>query len=277
MWEVIFWPVMAGVLLPGILIYLGIHVVRREIIFIDLALAQIASLGTCTAVLLDKELTSPATFWISLGFTLVGAGVFSIVKTQKGRVPLEAVIGIAYVMAAAAAVLMLSRAAEGNEQIRNMLVGNILLVTPAEVWKTFALFAAVAVLHWIFRRKFLLISFEPEKAGELGLRVRAWDFLFYAVFGLVVTSFVRIAGVLLVFTYLIVPAVCGILLFRNLKAQFVTGYFIAIAAGIGGILLSFWADLPTGAAMVCTFGALLIAVAIGCWVWNRMGRRLGRH
>jgi zinc/manganese transport system permease protein len=270
MWDVIFWPLAASVLLPGILIYLGIHVVRREIIFIDLALAQIASLGTCAALLFDQELNSPATYWISLASTLLGAAIFSMIKTRKGLIPLEAIIGIAYVMAAAGAVLILSRAPEGNEQIKNMLVGNILLVTPAEVWKTFGLFAVVGVIHWVFRRQFLMISLEPEKAAASGIQIRWWDFLFYALFGLVVTSFVRIAGVLLIFTYLIVPAVCGILLCRHFKAQFAAGYLIALAAGIGGIFLSFWADLPTGAAMVCTFGALLIAVAFVSLGWNRV-------
>ena len=134
---------------------------------------------------------------------------------------------------------------------------------------TFAIFAGVTAFLLMLRKKFLLVSFSPEEAKSTGLRMWLWDFLFYAVFGLVVTSFVRIAGVLLVFTYLIVPAVCGILLFRKLPAQFAAGYGIALVAGIGGILLSFWADLPTGAAMVCTFGALLIAVAVGCWGWNR--------
>src|SRR5262245_32362564 len=261
MWDVMFWPIVACVLLPWLLVYLGLHVVKRGIIFIDIAMAQMASLGISLAVLLRLDLQSPVTFAIALGFTLIGAAIFSFTGKRAGQVPQEAVIGIAYVVAAAAAVMLLSRAAEGDEQIKQMLVGNILLVTPEEVWKCFALFAAVGVLHFILRRNFLLVSFDREKAYEKGLRVRWWDFLFYAVFGLVVTSFVRIAGVLLVFSYLIVPAVCGINLANSIGRRLLIGWFIALIGGVGGLFLSFWWDLPSGAAIVCTFGVLLILVS----------------
>src|SRR5215210_835330 len=157
MWEVMFWPIVACVLLPWLLVYLGIHVVQRGIIFIDIAMAQMASLGICVAVLFRLDLESPATFAIALGFTLVGAAIFSFTGKRESKVPQEAVIGIAYVVAAAAAVLLLSRAAEGDEEIKNMLVGNILLVTPADVWKCFALLAAVGALHVLLRKPFLLV------------------------------------------------------------------------------------------------------------------------
>src|SRR5437870_2130788 len=143
-----------------------------------------------------------------------------------------------------------------------MLVGNLLVVTPLEVWKWFALFVAVGLLHFALRRNFLLVSFDRDAAYAKGLRVRWWDFLFYAAFGLVVTSFVRIAGVLLVFSYLIVPAVCGINLARKLSARLLIGWMIALIGGIGGLFFSFWWDLPSGAAIVCTFGALLIVISV---------------
>ena len=256
-----FWPIVACVLLPWLLVYLGLHVVQRGIIFIDIAMAQMASLGICVAVLLHLDLESPVTFAIGLLFTLVGAAIFSVTGKRTSQVPQEAVIGIAYVVAAAAAVLLLSRAAEGDEQIKQMLVGNILLVTPMDVWKCFGLFVLVGILHFILRRNFLLVSFDRAGAYEKGLRVRWWDFLFYAAFGLVVTSFVRIAGVLLVFSYLIVPAVCGINVATSLGRRLLIGWLIALVGGIGGLFLSFWWDLPSGAAIVCTFGALLIVVS----------------
>jgi zinc/manganese transport system permease protein len=262
MWEVMFWPLVAAVLLPWLLVYLGIHVVQRGIIFIDIAMAQMASLGICLAVLLRLDLESPATFAISLGFTLVGAAIFSYTGKRASRIPQEAVIGIAYVVAAAAAVLLLSRAAEGDEEIKNMLVGNILLVTPGEVGKAFALFALVAVVHAVWRRPLLLASFDREGAYAQGMRVRWWDFLFYASFGVVVTSFVRIAGVLLVFTYLIVPAVCGINLAGTFFKRLLIGWVVALIGGVLGLFLSFHFDLPSGAAMVCTFGALLVVVTL---------------
>ncbi|HEY8669692.1 MAG TPA: metal ABC transporter permease, partial [Terriglobales bacterium] len=203
-------------MLPWLLVYLGLHVVRRGIIFIDIAMAQMASLGICVAVLLHLNLESWAAFAIALGFTLLGAAIFSVTGKRSSQIPQEAIIGIGYVVAAAGAVLLLSRAAEGDEEIKNMLVGNILLVRPSEVWKCFGLFAFVGLVHFALRRSILLVSFDRDAAYRKGLRVRWWDFLFYALFGLVVTSFVRIAGVLLVFSYLIVPAVCGISLANSL-------------------------------------------------------------
>jgi len=262
MWEVMFWPIVACVLLPWLLVYLGLHVVQRGIIFIDIAMAQMASLGICVAVLFHFDLASWTTFAIALGFTLAGAAVFSITGKRTSQIPQEAVIGISYVVAAAASVLLLSRAAEGDEQIKQMLVGNILLVTPFEVWKCFALFLGVGLLHFILRKNFLLVSYDRDGAWKQGLRVRWWDFLFYAAFGLVVTSFVRIAGVLLVFSYLIVPAVCGINLAGSLSRRLLIGWLIALIGGVGGLFFSFWWDLPSGAAIVCTFGALLILVSL---------------
>src|SRR5437764_4920018 len=244
MWEVMFWPIMACILLPWLLVYLGLHVVQRGIIFIDIAMAQMASLGICLAVLLHLDLESWTTFGTALVFTLIGASIFSVTGKRKSQIPQEAIIGISYVVAAAAAVLLLSRAAEGDEEIKNMLIGNILLVTPREVWERFALFAAVGVFHFVLRKHFLLVSFDRDGAYQKGLRVRWWDFLFYALFGLVVTSFFRIAGVLLVFSYLIVPAVCGINLAKSLGGRLLIGWLIALLGGMAGLFVSFQWHLP---------------------------------
>lgn len=257
-----FWPLIACLLFPWLLVYLGTHVVQRGIIFIDIAMAQLASLGICVAVLFRMDLDGFAAFGIALGFTLIGAAVFSFTGKRSSKVPQEAVIGITYVVAAATAVLLLSRAAEGDEEIKNMLVGNILLVSKEDVWKAFALFVAVGIFHILVRKPMLLVSFAREQAFAQGLRVRWWDFMFYASFGLVVTSFVRIAGVLLIFTYLIVPAVCGLHLAGSFLKRLIVGWIIALIGGALGLFLSFHYDLPSGAAIVCTFGALLIVVTI---------------
>lgn len=262
MWDVMFWPIVACILLPWLLVYLGLHVVRRGIIFIDIAMAQMASLGICVAVLLHLNLSGWSAFAIALGFTLLGAAIFSLTGKRSSQIPQEAVIGIGYVVAAATAVLLLSRAAEGDEEIKNMLVGNILLVSPLDVWKCFGLFLLVGVIHFLLRRTFLLISFDRDSAYQAGIAVRWWDFLFYALFGLVVTSFVRIAGVLLVFSYLIVPAICGITLAASLSTRLLIGWLIALIGGVVGLFLSFELDLPSGAAIVCTFGLLLVLVTI---------------
>src|SRR3984893_6617442 len=262
MWEVMFWPIMACVLLPWLLVYLGLHVVQRGIIFIDIAMAQMASLGICAGVLLGFEPESYTAYAIGLGVTLVGAAIFSITGKRITRVPQEAIIGISYVVAAAAAILLLSRSAHGNEEIRNMLVGDITVVSATEVWKCLAVFLAVGALHFALRRKFLLISFDRDAAYERGLRVRWWDFLFYASFGLVVTIFVRVAGVLLVFSYLIAPAVCAVILVRSITTRLLIGWAISLIGGIGGLFASFYWDFPSGSAIVCTFGALLIVISV---------------
>jgi zinc/manganese transport system permease protein len=258
MWEIMLWPSAACVLLPWLLVYLGLHVVQRGIIFIDIAMAQMASLGICLGVLLGYEPESIFSYALGLGVTLIGAAIFSVSAKRSSQVPQEAVIGIAYVVAAAAAVLLLSRSAHGNEEIRNMLVGDITVVSAAEVWKCFVVFVAVGVIHFLLRKNFVLVSFQREEAYRRGWKVRWWDFFFYATFGVVVTVFVRVAGVLLVFSYLIVPAVCAITLVRSNLARLLLGWGISLIGGIAGLFLSYWGDFPSGAAIVCTFGALLI-------------------
>jgi zinc/manganese transport system permease protein len=193
--------------------YLGLHVVKREVIFVDLALAQVATLGTCVALLLGYHFNDGKTFWISLLVTFLGAALFSWSRTRKrGEVPQEAIIGITFVVAAAAVILLLSRVAGGKEELEHLLTGDILNVTRQEIGQRAIMFALLAVFYGAFHRRFGMISSDPEAAFEKGVRVRLWDFLFYAAFALVVVSFVRIAGVLLTFAYLIVPAVCAVML-----------------------------------------------------------------
>src|SRR5262249_33117938 len=172
MWEVMFWPIVACMLLPWLLVYLGLHVVQRGIIFIDIAMAQMASLGICVAVLIGYEPESLAAYVLGLAVTLIGAAIFAITGKRETRVPEEAIIGIAYVVSAAAAVLMLSRSAHGNEEIRNMLVGDITVVSAMEVWKCFAVFVAVGVIHFVLRHKFMLVSFNRDEAYARGWNVR---------------------------------------------------------------------------------------------------------
>jgi zinc/manganese transport system permease protein len=258
-----FWPITASVLLPWLLVYLGLHVVQRGIIFVDIAMAQMASLGICLAVLLQFEPDSVTAYAIALGVTLLGAAVFAITGKRATRVPQEAIIGITYVIAAAAAVLLLSRSAHGNEEIRNMLVGDITVVSSAEVWKCFAVFLVIGAIHFWLRKTFLLVSFQRDEAQRRNLRVAWWDFLFYATFGVVVTVFVRIAGVLLVFSYLIAPAVVAVSLARSVSTRLLIGWGVSLLGSIAGLFLSFWWDLPSGAAIVCTLGAMLVLTSLG--------------
>ena len=262
-WEVMKWPLAASLLLPPLLAYLGLHVVKREVIFVDLALAQVATLGTCVALLLGYHFDSATTFWISLAVTFVGAAFFSWSRsTGKNEVPQEAIIGITFVVAAAGVILLLSRVAGGKEELEHLLTGDILNVTKGEVAQRAVLFAALGVFYGAFHRRFALISSDPKQAFAQGMRVRLWDFLFYAAFAIVVVSFVRVAGVLLTFAYLIVPAVCGVMLARTWMRQLVIGWATAALASLLGLWASYRLDLPTGAAIVCVCGLLLVLVAL---------------
>jgi len=264
------WPLMACLLLPGMLVYLGLHIVRREVIFVDLALAQVAALGACVSLLLGHEAQSPATYLWSFGFTLVGAAIFAATRMNTHhRVPQEALIGIVYVVAAAAGILLLSRSAEGNEQLRRTLIGDVLLVSPKDVLRTFAVYLAIGAVQFVFRKKFMMISFEPERAEAEGIAVRWWDFLFYALFGLVVTSFVQIGGVLLVFSYLIVPAVCANLLAGRVAALLALGWVIATGSGVLGLYAAYRFDLPTGAAIICVLGTALLFCGLVAVIRNK--------
>jgi len=259
------WPLLALILLPGLLVYFGLHVVERGIIFVDLALAQIAALGICVAIALGAHPGHDALpYVLSVVFTLLGAALFAWTRFNHPRVPQESIIGIIYVVAAAAATLVLSHSAEGDEAIKNLLVGNVLLVTKKEVLRTFGLFAAIGLIHALLRKRFLMVTFHEEEAKRRGVALRLWDFLFYATFGLTVVSFVQITGVYLVFSYLIVPAVCGAMLSATIRTRLIIGWIVAFAAGVSGLLLSVKLeslDLPTGPTIVCCFGVLLLACA----------------
>jgi len=232
-------------------------VVERGVIFVDLSLAQIAALGTTIAVLYGLDPHGRGTYLVSLLFTFIGAAVFSTIRGHKARIPQEAVIGICY----AAAILAMSKSVEETEHLKEMLVGNILTVSWFEVGKTAALYSAIGLFHFIFRRKFLAISIDHEKAEASGISVRFWDFLFYASFGFVVTSSVAIAGVLLVFCYLIVPSVGAMLYAENIGPRLAIGWTMGTLVSALGVYLSLKLDLPTGATIVCTFALVLIAMA----------------
>ncbi len=255
-------PFIASLILTGIHAYLGVHVVERGVIFVDLSLAQIAALGTTVAALYGIEPHSETTYWISLAFTFVGAGIFSMIRGHRQRIPQEAVIGICYAVASAAAILAMSKSVQETEHLKEMLVGNILTVSWYEVRKTALLYSAIGLFHFIFRRKFLLISLDPEAAAAQGISTRFWDFLFYASFGFVVTSSVAIAGVLLVFCYLIVPSVGAMLFSENIGPRLAIGWTMGTLVSAIGVYLSLKIDLPTGATIVCTFALVLIAMAL---------------
>src|SRR5216117_2169254 len=258
-------PFVASLILTGIHAYLGVHVVERGVIFVDLSLAQIAALGATIAILLPitgGDPHAPVTYWVSLAFTFIGAAVFSTIRSHRARVPQEAIIGICYAVASAAAILAMSKSTSESEHLKDMLVGNILAVSWTEVGQTALLYGAIGLFHYIFRKRFLTISLDPRAAEAQGISVRLWDFLFYASFGFVVTSSVAIAGVLLVFCYLIVPSVAAMLYADGIGRRLAIGWTMGTVVSALGVYLSLKLDLPTGATIVCTFGLVLIIMTI---------------
>jgi zinc/manganese transport system permease protein len=257
-------PFLAGLVLTGIHAYLGVHVVERGVIFVDLSLAQIAALGTTVALLAGYDVHSGVSYFWSLGFTIIGAAVFALTKVKREtRIPQEAIIGIVYAVSAAAAILVMSKAPQETEHLKDMLVGNILAVNWYTVIKTAILYSLVGLFHFIFRKKFLAISVGSHNGNaEPVTNLKFWDFLFYTSFGFVVTSSVAIAGVLLVFSYLIVPSVAAMLFATSIGKRLAIGWSMGALVTLLGVLLSFRLDLPTGATIVVTFGIALSLMAI---------------
>ncbi len=258
-------PFVASLILTGIHAYLGVHVVERGVIFVDLSLAQIAALGATIALLLPfagGDPHSPQVYWVSLAFTFMGALIFSMIRVKRARIPQEAIIGIRYAVASAGAILAMSKATSESEHLKDMLVGNILAVSWHEVFKTAILYGGIGVFHYIFRKQFLAISRSHNNPESTGLNYRFWDFLFYASFGFVVTSSVAIAGVLLVFCYLIVPSVAAMLYAENIGPRLAIGWTMGTVVSGLGVWLSLQLDLPTGATIVVTFGLVLVLMAL---------------
>jgi len=276
-------PFLACLILTGIHAYLGLHVIERGVIFVDLALAQIAAFGATLGFLWGFGLHATESYLIALGFTFLGAAVFALTRLRKPVVPQEALIGIVYAVSAAAAILVLSRAPEGGEELKALLVGHLLFVDWSEIGQVAVLYGLIGAVHWLARKPLLLISRDPDQAFAQGLRVRGWDFLFYATFGFVVTSSVEMAGVLLVFSFLIVPAVCGALLApqaslseakraglaRTIGRRLLIGWLTGTLTSVAGIAASYVWDLPTGATVVCAFGACLL----GCSALRLLARQ----
>ena len=258
-------PFVASLILTGIHSYLGVHVVERGVIFVDLSLAQIAALGATIAIFLPfsgGDPHAPSVYWVSLLFTFIGAAIFSMIRGKRARIPQEAIIGITYAVASAAAILAMSKSTSESEHLKDMLVGNIIAVSWHDVTKTALLYGAIGLFHYIFRKPFLAISLNHDREDVNGLSVRWWDFLFYASFGFVVTSSVAIAGVLLVFCYLIVPSVAAMLFADTIGKRLAIGWTMGTIVSALGVYLSLIFDLPTGATIVCTFGLVLVVMAI---------------
>jgi zinc/manganese transport system permease protein len=266
--------------LVGIDSYLGLHVIKRKVIFVDLALAQIAALGATVGFLFGMDPASPAAFIFSMAFTFIGAAVFALTRLRDDRVPQEAVIGLVYALAAAVAILVIDKSPHGAEHIKNLLTGTILWVKWPEIIQSAVAYSFVGVFHFVLRRRFILISEDPDAAFRAGVWVRFWDFLFYLSFGFVITFSVRTAGVLLVFVFLVAPAITATMLTDKWSFQLVVGWVMGTVVTVVALGLSYVLDLPSGPTVVAFYGVVLLVVALALYVANAekrsiAARRLG--
>ncbi len=249
---------LAALVLAGIHAYLGFHIVRRGVLFVDLALAQMAALGVAVAVVLGKEHDEVGSYLLALGMTLVGAALFAWLRGCAKHAPLEAFIGIVFATAQALAFLLLEKTPSGAEHIKEALVGSLFTVAPHHIAIVAGLYAVVGLVHVFLRKPFLEITNDPEGAKARGRKVFWWDFLFYATFGVVVTSAVQIAGVLLVFGFLVIPAVAGVMATSRPGLAMVIGWVFAFAASVAGLLASVTLDLPAAPSILVTLTSLLV-------------------
>jgi zinc/manganese transport system permease protein len=263
MLELLFWPFVAGLVLTGIHAYFGLHVLARGVVFVDLSLAQVAALGITVAILAGHGVQSEAAYWYALLFAIGGAVLFALARPYEKSMQQEAVIGIVYAVSASLGVLALDRAPQGAEHIKQLLIGSILTVTREEVGVLALLYGVIGIVHWLFRRPLLEVSFNPLLAAAQRRRIFLWDVVFYGSFALVVTSSVRIAGVLLVFTYLIVPAAIAGLFAATVRARLFIAWALGAGLSAAGLYASWTWDLPTGPAIVAAFGAATAVVALG--------------
>lgn len=245
-------------MLAGVLSVFGHHVVRRGVIFVDLALAQVAALGASVGILLGWGEAFPVrNFLLSLGFTILGSLLFSWFRSRK-RAPIEALIGITYAGAMALSLIVLEKSATGSEELKEMLVGSILTAPPWELGTAAALCAGVGLVLWLARKPLFLITEDAQAAASRGLRLGVWDFLFYAVFGVIVTFSVKAAGVLLVFAFLIVPSLASIMAVAGTRARLLYGWIFGFLGCVLGLELSLRMDWSAGPSIVAVFILLLV-------------------
>ena len=257
----------ASLILVGIHGYLGIHIIARGVIFVDLALAQVAAFGWAAAGLglghYASELfgipETEASYAVGLAATLVAAALFSLSRMEHEYVPQEAIIGIVYVVASAGTILLAAQAPRGSEHVEELLTGTLLWVTWPQIWKTAIIYGLLGFVHWTLRKRFITISLNPARATEQGWRIALWDFVFYALFGVVVTSSVAIAGVLVVFSFLVIPAVIAFLFTARPGRLLAIAWTSGTLATLLGLYASYKTDWPTGPVIVCTFALVLIA------------------
>jgi len=255
-------PLTASVIILGLLGYLGIHVLKREIIFIDIALAQIAAVGATFAhVFFGRGEDSLAAYLTAFGFTVLASLFFSLVDRRIKNISHEAVIGVTYAIAASASLFILAMAAGGDVHVEHMLTGSILWAQWPDILSISILFGLVGLFHIIFRKRFIALS---DKYGKESIRSNHdvwWDFLFYISMGLVITFSVKIAGVLVIFAFLIIPATFSAMFSGSWRSRITIAWAVGIFSIIAGLTLSYFLDFSCGPSVVSVLGLTLIFTA----------------
>jgi zinc/manganese transport system permease protein len=269
-----FWTALvASLILAGIHAYLGFHIVRRGVIFVDLALAQMAALGVAIALVFQVHENETLTYLLALGMTWVGATAFAWLRSQERNAPLEAFIGIVFATAQAAVFLVLEKSPAGPEHLKETLVGSLFTVDPAHIAKTAVLYAVIGVAHFLLRKPFFEITNDPKGAQQRGRKLFFWDFVFYAMFGFVVTSSVQIAGVLLVFGFLVIPAVAGLMATQRTGVALAVGWVFGVAGSLLGLLGSVQLDLPAAPSILVSLTVLLFVMGVVLKMRRAFGRK----
>jgi len=252
--------VVVALVLAGIHAYLGFHIVRRGVLFVDLALAQMAALGVALSLVLGLEHQELASYLLALGMTFVGAALFAWLRGRARTVPLEAFIGIVFATAQAAVFLVLEKSPSGPEHLKETLVGSLFTVDPKHVLRVAILYTVIGLVHVFLRKPFFEITNDPQGAEARGRRLFLWDLLFYATFGFVVTSSVQMAGVLLVFGFLVIPAVAGLMATSRPGLALAIGWIFGFVASVLGLLGSVKYDLPAAPSILVTLTGLLLVL-----------------
>ncbi len=266
--------VIVALVLAGIHAYLGFHIVRRGVLFVDLALAQMAALGVAVSVALHLEHNGAASYLLALGMTFVGAAAFAWLRGRSRNIPLEAFIGIVFATAQAMVFLVLEKSPSGPEHLKETLVGSIFTVDPKHVARVAMLYAAIGLVHILLRKPFFEITNDPVVAEARGRRLFVWDLLFYATFGFVVTSSVQMAGVLLVFGFLVIPAVAGLIATSRTGPALAVGWIFGFVASVAGLIGSVALDLPAAPSILVTLTGLLCIMGLAIALFRRL--RSGR-
>jgi len=247
-----------SVIMGLLLAYLGVHVVGRGIVFVDLALGQISMLGVAFAGFIEKDTTL-----VSVIFTMAGAFLLSFINIKDKRLKQEAIIGIIYAFASAATVLFIAKTPHGESDISEVLFGSLFTVTTEQIVRMAVVFGGIALLQFVFRKKFFALTemFEQRENHKVGI-FNLWNFLFYLSIGLAIVLAVRAGGVIPVFSYLIIPAVSAIMLAKSNWLVVMLAMIISALGGFLGLIFALHFDFPAGSSIVAVLGALFAAVAV---------------